>query len=179
MICREQIHDDYFEWMYHIVCDKRYTKPMSFGKLLYFLNSIEFTYTIPKDRNRAEDGIALRYRYANATDCEGALDYLIGPCSVLEMMIALAIKCEENIMDDPDIGDRTGQWFWEMITNLGLGAMTDTRYDQRLVEDVIVRFLHRDYEPNGRGGLFTVRNCDRDLRDVEIWAQLCWYLDDI
>jgi hypothetical protein len=103
---------------------------------------------------------------------------LDGPCSVLEMMIALAVRCEEHIMDDPNIGNRTGQWFWGMIVNLGLGAVTDERYDARLVDERIGRFLNRDYEPNGRGGLFTVRNCKYDLRDVEIWYQLCWYLDD-
>lgn len=43
------------------------------------------------------------------------------PCSVLEMIIALAIRLEEHIMDDPDIGNRTGQWFWDMIVSLGLG----------------------------------------------------------
>ena len=36
-------------------------------------------------------------------------------CSVLEMMIALAIRCEEHIMDDPDVGNRTGQWFWKDV----------------------------------------------------------------
>ena len=82
-------------------------------------------------------------------------------------------------MDDPEIGDRTGQWFWGMIVNLGLGSMTDNRYDEDFVTETIERFLDRDYEPDGKGGLFTVRNCDRDLRYVEIWYQLCWYLDNI
>jgi hypothetical protein len=107
------------------------------------------------------------------------MNALDGPCSVLEMMIALAIRCEETIMDDPDIGDRTRQWFWGMIINLGLGGMTDANFDPDFVDDSVLRFLNRDYEPDGRGGLFTIRNCHRDLRDVEIWYQLCWYLDSI
>jgi hypothetical protein len=113
--------------------------------------------------------------------CDGSdiYDILDGPCTVLEMMIALANRCEETIMDDPDIGDRTGQWFWGMITNMGLGSMSDDRYDRRYVEYVITRLLDREYEPDGTGGLFTVRDCDRDMRDVEIWYQLCWYLDSI
>ena len=82
-------------------------------------------------------------------------------------------------MDNPAVGDRTGQWFWGMITNLGLGSMTDYNYNRVYVEDVVARFIDNDYEPNGRGGLFTIKNCDCDLRDVEIWKQLCWYLDDL
>jgi hypothetical protein len=147
------------------------------------LHNTEFRYTISKDRNRAKDGIDLRYRFALTEDQKysyrSIMDYLDGPCSVLEMMIALSIRCEETIMDDPNVGDRTGQWFWGMITNLGLGAMVDTRFDSRRVDEIIETFLDREYEPDGKGGLFTIRRCDKDLRSVEIWYQLCWYLDTI
>ena len=80
-------------------------------------------------------------------------------------------------MYDPNIGDRTEQWFWEMIVNLGLGGMMDDIFDVEHVEYIVDRFLNREYEPNGRGGLFFIRNCKYDLRRVEIWYQLCWYLD--
>lgn len=82
-------------------------------------------------------------------------------------------------MANPELGDRTSQWFWGMITNLGLGGMSDEWFDMWRADIVIGRFLHRQYAPNGRGGLFTVRDRDRDLRTVEIWYQLCWYLDSI
>lgn len=175
------ISNDYFEWLYELVCKKRYAKEISYRKLLMFLHSTVFIYSISMDSNRADDGINLRYRFAHDKYISTSLveSYLNEPCSVLEMMIALAIRCEETIMDDPSIGDRTSQWFWEMISNLGLRAMTDENFDKKYVQDVIYRFLHRDYEPNGKGGLFTIRNCDTDLRDVEIWIQLCWYLDSI
>ena len=168
---RREIDDKYFEWMYDLVCEGRYARGISYRKLLGYLHEVEFTYTISNDANRAEDGIDLRRRFPYGF----ALD---GPCSVLEMMIALAIRCEESIMDDPKVGNRTGQWFWRMVTNLGLGSMSDNRFDEKLVKDVIERFLDRDYEPDGRGGLFTVC-CDYDLRDVEIWIQLGWYLNGI
>lgn len=132
-----------------------------------------------RDENRAEDGIALRRRFACFLGYDDLSDYLDGPCSILEMMAALAIRCEENIMDDTSFGDRTGQWFWGMISSLRLGAMDDDHFNKAYVRAVVERFLDRNYEPNGRGGLFTIRNCDYDLRDAEIWHQLCWYLDSI
>ena len=91
-------------------------------------------------------------------------------------MVALALRCEETIMDDPTLGNRTGQWFWGMITSLGLGSMSDDKYDKAYVNAIISRFLSRDYEPNGKGGLFTVKNCEQDMRDIEIWHQ---YLNSI
>lgn len=179
MTLKESIENEYFNWMTDLVCRQRYSKEISYKKLLRYLHDTEFIYSIPKDANRAEDGIDLRYRFTLLHGPEYALDYLEGPCSVLEMIIALAIRCEETIMDDPAIGDRTGQWFWGMIRNLALGSMTDARFDRRFVEDAVTRFLNREYEPDGRGGLFTIHHCDRDLRTVEIWHQLLWYLDSI
>ena len=177
------MENQYFDWLSDIVCGTRFAKGISYKKLLVRLHQTEFRYSIPKDKNRAEDGIDLRYRFAITQErgCspDFVMDILDGPCSVLEMMVALSIRCEENIMDDPQIGDRTGQWFWGMVTSLGLGSMTDSRFDRQYVDSTIIRFLNRDYEPNGHGGLFTIRNCDRDLRTVEIWYQLCWYLNEI
>lgn len=80
-------------------------------------------------------------------------------------------------MDDPSKGNRTRQWFWGMINSLGLNAMTDVRFDKRRFEEVMDTFMSRSYEPNGKGGLFTIRNTDKDLRTVEIWYQACWYLN--
>ena len=177
------IENRYFEWLSDIVCEKRFSREISYKKLLMYLHKTEFIYSIPKDQNRAEDGISLRYRFALAHEHGSSpdlvMDILDGPCSVLEMMVALSIRCEENIMDDPHFGDRTCQWFWGMVTNLGLGGMTDEHFDRGYVESAVARFLNHDYEPDGKGGLFTVRNCKRDLREVEIWYQLCWYLDRI
>lgn len=172
--------DEYFEWLYDYVCGDRYSEKLSYRKLLTFLHETEFTYIMPNDENRAKNGINLRWIFSLKTGIEynEVQKYIDGPCSVLEMLIALAMSCED-IMDDPSVGDRTGQWFWRMITNLGLGSMFDSRFDERFVEDVISKFLYREYEPNGKGGLFTIRGCDVDLRTVEIWHQLCWYLDSI
>lgn len=173
----------YFEWMYWLVCDdKRYYKKPSYRRLLRYLHSIDFDYILPMDGNRAEDGTDLRYRFAyeNGYDDRMVAAYLDDrPCSVLEMMIALIIRCEEHIMEDHDIGDRKGQWFWNMIVSLGLNTQNDDNFDDEYVDEVIDIFLHRDYQPNGKGGLFTVENYRRDMRTVDIWYQMNWYLNEI
>lgn len=179
MTFKDRINDEYFDWLCEVVDSKRFSKHVSYRKLLMHLHNIEFTWFIPYDDNRADDGIMLRRKYALAHHDEELSDYISGPCSVLEMMAALAIRCEESIMDDTLFGNRTGQWFWGMIRNLGLSPMNDSNFDADFVDDVIARFLNREYEPDGKGGLFTIKNCDHDLRTVEIWRQLSWYLGSI
>lgn len=179
MDVKERIKSDYFEWMCELVEGDRFAKSISYRRLLTFLHDIEFIYFIPYDENRAAEGVALRYRYCLLNECEDLEWCLSGPCSVLEMMVALAIRCEENIMDDPAISDRTGQWFWGMITNMGLGGMYDSNFDERLVSDVVATFLNREYEPDGRGGLFRIRGWHRDARDAEIWHQLLAYINTL
>lgn len=176
---RDDVINEYFEWLCGVICDPEYSEYVSYRKLLSHLHDVEFAYSMPMDQNRAEDGIDLRWRFACERDYMDCYMDIDGPCSVLEMMVALAIRCEEGIMDDPTIGDRTGQWFWEMIVNLGLGAMDDRRYDRHHVDISIDRLLNRDYEYNGKGGLFTVRGSNRDLRDMEILHQLYAYLNSI
>ncbi len=179
---RNELNNEYFEWMYQLVCNEKYSKRLSYRKLLSHLHSIEFIYIIGMDSNRAEDGIDLRYRFGYERQYERLIitTYLDNQsCSILEMLTALAIRCEEHIMDDPDVGNRTGQWFWNMIVNLGLGSMNDAKYNKDYVDGVISRFMNREYKRNGEGGLFTVENCKHDLRTAEIWYQMCWHLDDI
>ena len=179
MRIEEQIRNDYFEWMYQLMCGGRFAKSISYRKLFTALHDREFTYFVPYDENRADDGIALRYRYCLLHDCENLEYCLDGPCSILEMMVALAIRCEERIMSDPEKGDRTAQWFWDMIRSLGLSSMVDYNYDEQFVNDVIWTFLNRKYSPTGKGGLFTVRGWRRDARDAEIWHQLMAYLNNL
>lgn len=176
---KEELNERYFDWVVQSIGPNPYAENRTYHELLYLLNSIEFTYIIPMDANRYEDGVDLRYRFAAN---KGYADSLIAnllddhPCSVLEMMAALAIRLEEHIMDNPDIGNRTGLWFWDMIDSLGLYSMHDERFDEDEVIDIVQRFLDRDYEPDGSGGLFTVTNCNFDMRNVEIWYQANQYL---
>ena len=177
----KRIRHKYFDWICELIENHdEYGEDLSYTKLLQHLDSIEFTYILEMDGNRFTDGEDLRYRFGYEMHYQRELieDNLDGrPCSVLEMMVALAVRCEE-IMDSPDEDNRTGQWFWEMIDSLGLGGMTDLNFDAEYVDRVISKFLNRKYKSNGSGGLFTVKKPAYDMRNVEIWSQMMWYLDE-
>lgn len=178
-MAKRELNEEYFNWMYQLVFANE--KRRSYRKLLKYLNSVEFTYILDFDSNRAEDGMDLRYRFGYEHDYNGPMiaAYLDDrPCSVLEMMVALANRCEEQIMDDPHAGCRRGQWFFSMLASLGLSGMNDENFVRSDAEKIVSRFLSRQYARNGEGGLFTV-NSRHDMRSVEIWYQLNWYLDSI
>ena len=172
----EEIKRRYFDWMCSLVSGKLYQK------LLALLYETPFVWLHPMDENRASDGINLRYifgkecgyphaKIAATLDCED--------CSVLEMMLALALRCEESIMDNPEFGNRTKEWFWDMVRCLGLDGMTDATFESAAAKQIIRRFLDRKYAANGKGGLFILKHPRRDLRNVEIWYQAMWHFDEV
>ena len=178
------IRELYFEWLLNqIFTGSILTLRNDYTKLMCYLFNAKFYWSIPRDSNRFEDGLSLRDRFMDVcmdqtTISEDEFELYFNPtnCSVLEMMAALAIRCEETIMYDPDLGNRTGDWFWVMIRSMNLHTMTDADYNEDYVERVVAMMLDREYSPDGEGGLFTIPDCQYDLRDVEIWYQMSWFI---
>lgn len=182
MIVNNEIKSLYFDWLCKIINDGIGSRnTLDYTKLLSYLYDTTFYYLIEMDSNRAGDGIYLRCRFASEHNIDNWTLYFKGEeCSVLEMMVALAVRMEDSIMYDSDIGNRTPKWFWMMIKNLGLIHSNDYSFDYEYVKNVINNFLNRNYDSDGSGGLFTIKNYDKDLRDIEIWYQMqayCMYLD--
>lgn len=162
----------YFRSICNLVYDNRFGK--SYTKLFEYLYSRDFYWDIPLDKNRALDGIDLRYKYGCDNDLIGE------PCTVLEMLVALAVRVENHLQSSFELGDRTSQWFWIMLTNLGLNRMDDDNFDEETAEWFVSRFLNREYHYDGTGGaLFVVERPFQDLKVVDIWTQVNWYLGEV
>ena len=154
---------------------------LSYSSLLTGLWNTNFTYTIPMDKNRETDGLELRYEFGSRYGLDPEeVDYILNGCNctVLEMMVALALKCEEQIMQNPLNGNRTSYWFMAMIENLQLLFMTNNKFDRVYFEECMSRLLTRSYSPNGYGGLFKVTNPRHDMRETDIWYQCMWFLEE-
>lgn len=180
---REELTNKYFDWLYSLVysLDEYASEPFKHTKLLRYLYNVPFYSSIPRDENRIADGISLRYEFGyqfGYSDHDITVYLDSRQCSVLEVMVGLASRCEKQIMADDNYGDRTGQWFDKMIRSLGLSGMTNQYFNEDAVSRKIKRFLNHDYEPNGKGGLFTVKNSPLDMRTVELWVQLCAFLNE-
>lgn len=137
--------------------------------------------SVSHDANREQDGMDLREDFADDSEWrkEDILEVLAGPCSVLEMLVALAMRIERDIMYTPDDGDRTGEWFKLMLDNMKLLPMTDTDYYQPYVDQILEDIMSRHYKKNSKGSIFPVRNTQgKDWRKTEIWMQMMLYFNE-
>lgn len=178
-----QLKRQYFEWIYGLMVEEEYTRRKSYRKLLRCLHDITFYWINPMDSNRLQDGINLRYRFGHDNGYSSSeifnSDINVDPfCSVLEMMVALSLRCEDAIMSNTDIGDRSSYWFRIMVNNLGLGHMNDQFFDEDYVRYQVHKFLDRKIEKNGAGGLFVISDPNRDMRSADIWYQMQWFLNE-
>lgn len=152
-----------------------------YEQLCKVLHDTDFQYILDMDENRIVDGLELRRAFfsENGINMEDSVNYATKPCSVLEMMIALAQRCCDTILEDGSGSDYTGEFFRLMLQNLGLLVWPDTHFNINKVDDILETFIDRKYEPDGKGGLFYIPDCRTDLRNVEIWNQAMWYLETI
>ena len=179
--------DKYFEELIKIVDCQEHPVRL-YKELLWYLYSTEFYWVVELDANRAADGLDLRRSLCD----DFSIDYFDTPCSVLEMMIALAIRCENDIMYDEELGNRVPKWFWLMIKNLKLDKMDDFSFEIGPVSSTISGLMGRKFGPNGEGSLFPLpKNGQMDhlwttngpdfwsksgpLED-EIWVQMSHFL---
>jgi len=183
----ETLKAQYFSWLYSLVSDRR----PSYRLLCMEMHKKPFRWYIRNDDNRCDDGIHLREVFVEEFDLdEDHLEvqyFMKGECTILEVLVALAQRIDEQLFNLEDHKNRTSKWFKEMISNLGLDKFTDD-YDRQEcyspvteaeINETLEKLVSRQYDFYGRGGLFPLkRRPPQDQTEVEIWYQLMLYLDE-
>lgn len=172
----------YFDWLVQLVDGVSEMPDVSYTMLLKILHSHPFWSTIPNDDNRAEDGLELRKIFSMKYG--GPMDEDTSPCSVLEMLIALARRMAYMLSDEHTDEDSTiPDFFWIFIRNLGLEEYTDEVLiggdepgEAECVDSIVERLVERTYMSDGWGGIFPLRNPPGDQRTTEIWYQMQAYM---
>ena len=189
---------DYYDWLVSIIDNDEYQCDW-YQELLHKLYSVKFRWTIPMDENRAEDGMDLRDKFLRDNELKGWYQSDAFPYypTVLEVLVALACRMEDDILFDPEYGDRTWEWFWMMMQNLGLDEMDDSNFDEDEVDEILDIFMDRRYGRDGKGSLFPSKIGQKsgefsghfqnqkwsesgqfDLSRVEIWYQMNYYIEE-
>jgi len=172
MVNQMAIRKSYFYWLKNLVDHKGSDRE----DLISWLHEKNFRWFLPNDDNREKDGIDLREEFSRMSNRREFNQYLNGPCTMLEMLIALAKRLNYTLYD-PLYGDELDRWFWSMVENLGLSF--DLRGEGlRKNEMILDRLLDRTYLYNGRGGLFPLMSSRGDQRTVEIWYQMQYWIKE-
>lgn len=169
------LDERYLEWLYGQVANvKTRVRSRTYRKLFKQLSTTIFVANVSHDENRSADCKDLRYEYlAEAEDEQGNPDWMRLPCSMLELFIVLSRQLAF------EMDDSVQPWFWHLLENLNLEQFNDSVYDDEAEEEIaetLERVIWRTYKADGDGGLFPLRNPERDQREVELWYQLNAYL---
>lgn len=163
----------YLQWLCRFLGDVS-----GYSKLLDYLYQVDFVWIIPMDENRAKDGLNLRNRFCDLYSFDTVqLQEIFGnkPCSMLEMMIALSIRIEDDFMGTEN-SNQIPRWFWSMIFSMGLQFNKDETFNSDKVDSIILQFIEHRYGPDGRGSLFHVPMRNVDFRNLQIWDQMNYWL---
>ena len=170
----EPIEDVYFNWLYSKVASTNVPTPSnSYWTLMRDLHATEFVWIVSGDDNRAEDGLDVRKEFLRESRLDQDPSWGSIGCSVLEMLIALSRRTSF----ETDVPNR--EWFWIFLNNLNISGLSDASTGiSHEVNNVMDTFLWRLYGADGVGGLFPIRNPQRDQSKIEIWYQFFDYLND-
>lgn len=175
--------DKYFNWLVNKVGG---SNGMTFA--LYRLTLQEFRQadcddgTIwANDIARCSDALSLREQYINTAAEEKEIPELETLfVSVLEVLIAFALRIENDIMYRPG-EERVTRWFWEFIENLGIDITNSdwTEANEEYADHMISKFINRNYLLNGEDGNIFVADWDsiypNDYRKMPLWTQMQSY----
>lgn len=157
----------YFGWL----CLHNVNAADQYQKLLKILHCKEYVWTVPNDENRIEDGRALRQEFIEQEDVEVDAGWLALGCSMLELLIGISRRLQFMTEESPS------DWFWEMLTNIGLNFYDDYKHiPLNFVDDQLEAVIWRTYRHDGYGGLFPLQFPEADQRHVELWYQMSAYV---
>lgn len=162
------LEGEYFNWLVGLVSSSSNRNPSrTYFQLLEQMHRKQFTWFIPNDDNRVEDGKELRFEFRNGPIEED-------DCSFLEMLIAFSRRISFESYNGTPL-----EWFWHLTDNLGLRKYTDENYmdlEPLEIRHILDRVVSRGYDRKGHGGLFPLRDSKYDQREVELWYQMSAYL---
>lgn len=169
----EPLDEAFFIWLYNRVADSSVKAPSrSYWKLLRVLYTKEFTWIVPNDDNRLEDGKQLRMAFVREAHIQDVdQDWIELGCSMFELMVGLSDRLAFEAGGEPHY------WFWHLMENLDIRGYTDDRrVPKKRIEDILDRVIWRTYDRNGQGGFFPLKGRCDDQRKIELWYQLSSYV---
>jgi hypothetical protein len=166
MIVMNRLEYEYYEWLVSQIGVPKNNK--TYNELFDRLNNVEFVWIVPKDDNRIQDALDLRYHFS-----EEVRDFLRSKgVSVLEVIVALSRRVAFIA------GGNAPAWAWRLLKNLRLNRMSDPLSGANLdrIDNILYALIWREYRPDGQGGFFPLKDPREDQTKIEIWYQMNAYV---
>lgn len=168
-----EIDSFYLLWLYSQVDNKPGEIDSNYMRLMEAMYSTEFTWNVPFDSNRAEDGKELRRDFVLDRGIRDApADWMGMPCSFLEMVMGLADRMSRMLDKGVD------KFFWLLLDNAGLAGQDEENFDSLYVEAKMYEIIDRVYDYNGNGGFFPLDETETDQSNVELLYQMYAYIQE-
>lgn len=172
-------YDSWWDIYRHWLMDQvNFRRRGRFKCLFLALHDVDFTYILDRDKNRAEDGLALRDRFCYEKDVSHTIFRGHNECSVLEMLVAFAIRIDAEWIGDPK-EPRPEVIFETMLRNLNVFYEDPDIPERGVIDSRIYKWLDREFDRQGRGSIFPIKKRVRtDQRKLEIWEQMMSYISE-
>ena len=171
----ESLKEAYFHWLVYQVGEHermRYT----YWDVLRLMHDKEFVWIVSNDDNRMVDAMDLRVEFIreHRTREQYTQDHF-GFCTVLEVMIGISRRLSFAVNDDAEV------WAFVLLKNLGFKTAIDplSHRKSRQINNRLDNLVWRNYNPDGSGGFFPLRNPMDDQTRVEIWYQMAAYINEM
>lgn len=169
------LDENYLRWLYdQVALVDEQDESLTYWSLFRQMFTTKFLWLVPRDENRLEDGKALRHVFLRE---QGIVlrgrerDWVEIECSFLELVVGLAHRLEF------EAGGTVPYWFWKLLENIELRGYHDgLRYPEDEVEAILYSVMFRQYNRQGEGGFFPLREPCDDQRGIELWYQLSAYV---
>lgn len=165
------LKDTYFGYLRN-----RIEAPPEYTFLLYFVFEKSYYSPLKMDENRVHDAYKLREDFRDESGIKGLAEERLFEFEIncLEVLIALSERLENDILYNNREGNRTKEWFWMFIKNLGLDGLISGEVSREEVIEKLDIWLERKYQKDGKNGnIIVLKGCSSvDLRKTELWDQL-------
>lgn len=171
-------YEEYYRWLISLISPPPTltTYIHRYGMLLFELWRREFAWfdAYEGEESRAMDGKTLRDQFI--MDFDRTPDAVPqGPCTVLEMLIAFALRIDTQV-HDWRLGNRPWEWIEMFIDNLGLGELVDCHInpvrDAGYINARLETWMAHDIGRKGEGGLFRFKKPLLTIGNLDNWAQM-------
>ena len=195
-----KVKDSYFNYLMSLISSDEVNAAQEYYNLCLLFFETPFTVLNPMDENRSCDGADLRERWLDnigvkdeRIKLEYANDIALMPVSFLEVLVALSVRVDKDILAMPDKPFMASEFFWDMVNNLVKYGTFGNKYHKAsdiltdeqwcvFVEDnmkaAIKKVLTRTYHEDGKGGLFPMNKPKTNQRKMDMWANCMQYVSE-